>query len=407
VKRERKKRPGDGGITLLTEFDQASTMAYLHGDVADDEFEAACDYEFARESRVLRATAGMGIAKQLSGLSVEQWRAEFQKTIKKLEEEEGKGTQSEKRVRPWDNERNRGDVLAPLTAEDQAALLRKGRQLGFEEICQRIDETFSCGGLFLASPWLEILSCPNFPEKPWNSLSAEDRARILRAFPLPFGKRQLRSVDRAALERLQTAERLTAGQRSPVLFAFNWAKAKKQQCHEFAAWLDRPENKERLAKYRNRHTGKTGGHADRLKDLAAWRLFEHCDGDWSKANEFANEHRKLFEKPDAIVVVSGKKHRKIIFKEGEPRPFHDPRQGQGKQQINAASLYSEESGFLKARGRARAYLEQRMPWEFFRKAAEEELEKMRERIKRLSEAFSQGTGEISKEASLLQASFRH
>ena len=55
MKRERKKRPGDGGITLLTEFDQASTMAYLHGDVADDEFEAACDYEFAREIRVLRA----------------------------------------------------------------------------------------------------------------------------------------------------------------------------------------------------------------------------------------------------------------------------------------------------------------------------------------------------------------
>ena len=39
-----------------------------------------------------------------------------------------------------------------------------------------------------------------------------------------------------------------------------------------------------------------------------------------------------------------------------------------------------------------------MPWEFFRKAAEEELEEMRERIKRLSVAFSQGTAEASKEA---------
>ena len=268
----------------------------------------------------------------------------------------------------------------------------------FEEICQRIDETFSCEGLFLASPWLEILSCPNFPEKPWNSLSAEHRAGILRAFPLPFGKGQLRSVDLAAFERLQAAGRLTAGQHSHVVFALDWGKGKKQLCHEFKAWLARPENKERLAKYRNRRTGRTGGHADRLKDLAAWRLFEHCNGDWSKANEFADKHRKLSEKPDHIIVANGKKREKIIFKEGEPRPFHDPRQGQGKQQINAASLYSEESGFLKARGRARAYLEQRMPWEFFRKDAEEELENMRARIERLSVAFTQGTAEASKEA---------
>ena len=129
VKRRRKKRPGSGDTVLLTEFDQSSTMDYLHGDVEDGEHEAACDYEFARESRVLRAAAGMGIAKQLSGLSAEQWRAEFRKAIKKLEEEEGKGIKSEKRVRPWDTERNRGDVFAPLTAEDEAALLRKGRQL--------------------------------------------------------------------------------------------------------------------------------------------------------------------------------------------------------------------------------------------------------------------------------------
>ena len=41
-----------------------------------------------------------------------------------------------------------------------------------------------------------------------------------------------------------------------------------------------------------------------------------------------------------------------------------------------------------------------MPWEFFRKAAEEELEEMRERIGRFSVAFSQGTAEVSEEATL-------
>ena len=308
-------------------------MDYLHGDVVDGEHEAACDYEYSRESRVLR---------------------------------------------------------------EAARLHRQG--LSPEEIGEDIDQAFHCGGLFLQSPWFEFFTSAHFPETPWNSLSEEARARILRAFPLPFGKGQLRSVDLAALERLQTAGRLTAGQHSPVVFAFDWAKAKKQHCHEFKAWLDRPANKERLAKYRSRRTGKTGGHADRLKDLAAWRLFEHCGGDWRKANDFASEHRKVFESPDYVVVVSGKKRRKISFEEGEPRPFHDPRQGQGKQQINAASLYSEESGFLRAKGRARAYLERRTPWEFFKKAAEEVLENMRARIERLSVAFFQGTAEASKEA---------
>ena len=32
-------------------------MAYLHGDVVDGEHEAACDYEYSRESRVLREAA--------------------------------------------------------------------------------------------------------------------------------------------------------------------------------------------------------------------------------------------------------------------------------------------------------------------------------------------------------------
>ena len=186
-------------------------MAYLHGIVADTEFEAACDYEFARESRVLRE-----------------------------------------------------------------ASRSHGQGLNLDELGEEIDQAFTCGGLFLQSPWFEFFTCAHFPESPWNSLSAEDRREILRTLRLPFGKGQLRSVDLGTLERLQTAERLTAGQRSPVLLDFNWANAKKQSCHGFAAWLDRPENKERLEKHRNRRTGKTGGHVDRLKDLAAWRLFDHC-----------------------------------------------------------------------------------------------------------------------------------
>jgi hypothetical protein len=57
VKRERKKRPGDGEIALPTEFHVESCMDCLHGDIADNEAEPACMYEYAREARVLREAA--------------------------------------------------------------------------------------------------------------------------------------------------------------------------------------------------------------------------------------------------------------------------------------------------------------------------------------------------------------
>ena len=68
MKGKRKKRPGCGDTTLLTEFDESSTMAYLHGDVADGERVAAYNYEYARESRFLRETASL----HKQGVSLEE-----------------------------------------------------------------------------------------------------------------------------------------------------------------------------------------------------------------------------------------------------------------------------------------------------------------------------------------------
>ena len=201
-------------------------------------------------------------------------------------------------VRPWDVERNRGDVFAPLTAEDEAALLRKGRPLSFEEICQQIDEDFLCGGLFLQSPWFEFFTCvPVSRILHGIACPQEDRREILETLPLPFGKGVLRSVEARSALALRTRPGSSSGQHDLVVFLLDRAKGKKGLVREFAAWLDRPENRQALAKFSNKRTGKTGGHVDRLKDLAAWRLFEHCGNDWNKANDFANEHRKVFEKP--------------------------------------------------------------------------------------------------------------
>lgn len=50
-----------------------------------------------------------------------------------------------------------------------------------------------------------------------------------------------------------------------------------------------------MARYAKGKRGKTGDLLDRLKDLAAWRLYREDDNDWSAANDFANNNRKKFE----------------------------------------------------------------------------------------------------------------
>ena len=82
----------------------------------------------------------------------------------------------------------------------------------------------------------------------------------------------------------------------------------------------------------------TGGAKDRLKDLAAWRLYEHLKGKWEAANNFAEEHR-------------------LKTTAGEPRPFHDLRG------TPRAPLFAEQSGFSRARRRAQAHFAELFPWE--------------------------------------------
>jgi hypothetical protein len=127
-----------------------------------------------------------------------------------------------------------------------------------------------------------------------------------------------------------------------------------------------------------------------LKALASWRLLEHCGGEWRKANDFANEHRRVFEKPDSIVIGTRKNRKKIRFEKGNPKPFHDPRQGQGKHQINKVSLYNEEKGFVNAKERAQDYLMQFVPAEFFKVVDDAVVEK--ERLKQACERLPSGHG---------------
>jgi hypothetical protein len=246
---------------------------YLHGDVAGDEFKAACQYEYARESGVLRRAA---------------------------------------------------------------LLLRNNPTADTGEIALQLESEFHCGSWFIQPDWGFIWQCPSFPEKGWNQLSEAERTDLLyglprsttKVRPLPLGEviflipylDQLKEM--ADKARAQWKEARAAGRprpkvhpilelpNTPFVQAFlplDFSKTKKRLLQEIEKWLDLPENKARFRKHKRKTEVGTEKRAkDRLKDIGAWRLFDTLD--WEPALEFAEQHRKR-------------------DKRGESRKFHDPRQG--------------------------------------------------------------------------------
>jgi hypothetical protein len=91
-------------------------MPYLHGDVVDGNFEAASQYEYARESAVLRKAA----------------------------------------------ELQSGD-----------STLYAG------ELSSKIEAEFQCGSWFIQPEWGFIWQCRSFPAKSWNQLSEAERIQLL------------------------------------------------------------------------------------------------------------------------------------------------------------------------------------------------------------------------------------
>jgi hypothetical protein len=319
-------------------------MPYVHGDVVDGNFEAASRYEYARESAVLRKAA----------------------------------------------ELQSGDPT-----------------LYTGELSSRIEAEFQCGSWFIQPEWGFIWQCRSFPAKSWNQLSEPERIELL--YGLPISTTQARPLTMNELWLLDTmgifdefkaiAEQVRADCKEntlrskarkkvyPViegwprqktenqpwvhaLFTLNFTKTKKRLLQKFDEWLRLPENEQRFKQHQYNPVGKTGEFKDRLKDLAAWRLYEGCDRDWERANNLAQSNRL------------------------DHRPFHDPRRGQTeKAPLNEAPLYSEESGFLKAVKRAKDYLAELIPWEFGKYAEEREQQNrecaaaLRKALKRTKQDF--------------------
>jgi hypothetical protein len=318
-----------------------SRMDYLHGDVVDDQFRAACQYEYARESDILRKAA---------------------------------------------------------------ELFRCNPSAVAGEIFFHIESEFSesefpsvVGNWLISSEWRFIWRCSSFPAKSWNQLSEAERTELLYGLPLSTNEAQplrlgqvmfltpyldqLKAMADRAREELKEA---VAAGRQPekvypilelkntpfvqVLLPLDFRKSKKRIVQEIGKWLELTENKARFDKHKPKTEAGTEKEAkDRLKDLAAWRLFDKLG--WEKALEFAEQYRKR----DAS---------------GEPRPFHDPRKGRKENEAPLYSWQTAESAFRKAKVRVDRYLAQLIPWEFG-KYAHEAKTFGKEMVERFNKAIEQ------------------
>src|SRR5205814_4770161 len=75
-----------------------------------------------------------------------------------------------------------------------------------------------------------------------------------------------------------------------VLVTFDFSKTKKRLLQEIDRWLQLSKNKSRFKKHKPKTESGTAKQAkDRLKDLAAWRLYRELG--CNKALEFAEENR--------------------------------------------------------------------------------------------------------------------
>lgn len=306
-------------------FHTSSTfMDYLHGDVPDGEVEAACAYEYARESRTI-------------------WEAALLR-----------------------------DKLVPRLSScfSFALALRWGERDPYK---QAAIAAMRCQGANGRTVYLwaqRFMYLESFPRKDWLELGPEERRDFQHMLvrPLPMSDvlsleamgvfDQFKAMAKANEPIIEDVPPGNIGKPMPyiapilqcgkspvyrVLFDLDFSETRTQLLNEFKEWLNQPDKEEYFEKHRSPKSD-TGRPLDRLKDLAAWRLYRELENNWQKANEFANKHRKSLNPK-------------------EPRAFRDAKV-QGGKAPNEADLFSEDAEARKAQATAWKHLVKLMPSEF-------------------------------------------
>jgi hypothetical protein len=239
---------------------------------------------------------------------------------------------------------------------------------------------------------LRFLACPSFPAKDWNELGQAEAGQIMQGFSSNSKLVPLPMTDVGSLQAFEVFDRfkalapelvipeLQAGEQMeprelvwPVLqqgvgpvyhaiFDVDFSKGETQLVNQFKKWLRLPENRTWLDKYKAPKIGITGKPLDRLKDLAAWRLYRELGNDWNAANDFANQHRKDFKGREIFKRFKTKEQR-AKHHQSSPKPFHNAKR-QGGKPANDADLFGEAADARKAQASAWKHLAEIMPREF-------------------------------------------
>lgn len=151
---------------------------------------------------------------------------------------------------------------------------------------------------------------------------------------------------------------------------------------QFKKWLASPENRKRLRRYVKEKRGATGQSLDRLKDLAAWRLYRENGNNCEQANLFANQNRKKFKDWPEIFRTCKKKNGKWPYKPGDFRPFHNAKTT-GDDLLNNAPLFSASDDYRHAKMRAMERLADSYPREF--KKPSPAMEKVFQELRKLAQ----------------------
>jgi hypothetical protein len=300
-------------------------MDYLHNDVNPEEASVVCLYEYYRESKEIREAAkrcDQFILESPPSLSAEQRPA-------------------------WER--------MPLkTRVEKAALL------AVEEM--RLDPR-------IRMTLIELLKCESFPQKDWQELKSDERKLIMRfrrteKFP-PLHMQDawmlrslgiLKKFDKLSEKARPVVEDVPPGSKPPpmkllhpilrqnqslfnVIFTLDFSERETCLVERFRTWLQLPVIQKRLTRYKKLRSESRAKALDRLKDLAAWRLYREFNNDWNAANNFANKHRK------------------------EGKPFRDAKR-QGDTPAAKADLFREDADARKASASAWKYLVELLPGEF-------------------------------------------
>ena len=323
-------------------------MDYLHGDIADGEFEAARDYEYSRESAVLREAARLLVGNMCSeeiSFHCGDWF--IQNEWSAIWECRSFPAKSWNQLKPSERAEIIKMGLFPLPPGTIAPL--------------KMNETWRLDAMGIFDEFKGMAE----------QVKVQRRENFGNPKPIP---KSLPIIEGWPKQKMDKAPWVHA------LFTLDFRKTPERLKDEFCAWLRLPENEARFGAYKH-PPQRSDSFKDQLKALAGWRLYTAKGNDWLAAREFAEDNRKRFTRSQKIGGIS--------YKAGDTRPFHNPGRKKGKgTPLNREPLFSDQPACLKSIRNAKGYLAERIPWEFGKIAKERE-QGQREWVAKFAAALKQ------------------